>query len=301
MNVKFILIISLFLIFSCKEKFVESQPSFPIEPIGGFRLEDFDPSWSPDGKTIAYVHGDTVLGLTGIYLIDTNGQNNKLLFSSPRAWSPTWDPTGQWIAFTNFKEIFIIKKDGSNLTQLTFHYDNHFPSWSPNGQLIAYDNTDCGTIIVPPPTNRCGIMVMKPDGLEQKLTLHGRFPSFINDSTIMYIGYLREIYISSIYDSITRKITYFNNTNTYSRENLLPKYSKANNQIIFTSQPYATVPQICKIDMDGNNFTQITNTQGYTCDWSPDGKLIVYTDSSPDSGALWIMDKNGNNKKKLKK
>lgn len=50
---------------------------------------------------------------------------------------------------------------------------------------------------------------------------------------------------------------------------------------------------------DGTDLKQLTNTQGYSCDWSPDGSKIVYTDSRAVNGRLWIMNADGSNKDQL--
>lgn len=68
--------------------------------------------------------------------------------------SPAWSPDGQWIAFwrghyylerhwDDRGEIFIMRPDGSQQTQLTFDgdvslYDLRPVSWSPDGQWIAF-------------------------------------------------------------------------------------------------------------------------------------------------------------------
>ncbi len=78
----------LVMIGGCKdEKIVGIDPPCIDCPFD-FRLTDFEPAWSPDGKTIAYVHGDTADGKTGIYLIDTFGMNKKMFYASGRAYSP---------------------------------------------------------------------------------------------------------------------------------------------------------------------------------------------------------------------
>lgn len=78
---------------------------------------------------------------------------------------PAWSPSGEWIAFRGsyatrddtleermtgrgraFRglsrhEIFIIRRDGSDLRQLTGDsYDNYNPDWSPDGRWIAYSS-----------------------------------------------------------------------------------------------------------------------------------------------------------------
>ncbi|MCB0187152.1 MAG: PD40 domain-containing protein, partial [Caldilineaceae bacterium] len=62
----------------------------------------FDPAISPDGQTVAFVREG---GENGIYLIDIDGGNERLIFSGrTRLSSPKWSPDGQWILFTRSDE-----------------------------------------------------------------------------------------------------------------------------------------------------------------------------------------------------
>jgi len=55
-----------------------------------------DPSWSPDGTQVAFVRWTEPWG---IYLINADGSNERLLFSSNVARSPVFSPDGREIAF----------------------------------------------------------------------------------------------------------------------------------------------------------------------------------------------------------
>lgn len=81
-------------------------------------------------------------------------------------------------------------------------------------------------------------------------------------------------------------------------ENVYLKYSSTINKIAF-SQKTTNKFQIWVMNFDGSDLKQLTDTQGYSCDWSPDGKKIVYTDSRAVSGRLWIMNSDGSNKYQL--
>jgi len=70
-------------------------------------------------------------------------------------------------------------------------------------------------------------------------------------------------------------------------------------KILYTSQPQNGLPQIWVMNADGTNQKQLTQTGGYTADWSPDGNKIVYTDSRSVNGRLWIMDADGSGKHQL--
>jgi TolB protein len=101
------------------------------------------PSWSPDGRRIAFVSG---LGrFDTIWTMKANGTGMRRV-TSPRGLDeqPTWSPDGRAIAFVRLlsptnRGIYVIDADGRHSRALT-HRDGDYqhPSWSPNGRLICF-------------------------------------------------------------------------------------------------------------------------------------------------------------------
>jgi len=127
------LIFSTLILFSCNTV----EP--PILP--EYDSIDESPAWSPDGKWIAYHHfnynPEDNLYPTGLYIIDTSGNNRRLVMAGP-AYNPDWSPDGKKIVF-NSGDIFTITPDGDDLTRITDIGSAFFPSWSPDGKKIAFD------------------------------------------------------------------------------------------------------------------------------------------------------------------
>jgi TolB protein len=95
------------------------------------------PSWSPDGKAIAYMaHG-------GIWVMQADGSDkHNISHGTTRDSEPAWSPDGEWIAFTRTAnkppgpetmDIWIMKTDGTEQRQVTFNktdFASYSPSWS---------------------------------------------------------------------------------------------------------------------------------------------------------------------------
>jgi TolB protein len=112
------------------------------------------PSWSPDGKRIAFnsnLSGDHVM-----YIVDVDGSHLVDLASVGEGWQVDWSPDGSSILFTshrdhpdNYTDIYVMRPDGSGVRRLT---DNrgYTPAWSPDGSHIVFSAP--------------GLFVMRADG-----------------------------------------------------------------------------------------------------------------------------------------
>jgi Tol biopolymer transport system component len=116
---------------------------------------DFEacPSYSPDGKRIAYCRGAAApTGVVEIWSMKQNGTHeHAITHVGGRATFPDYSPDGTRIAFmmsvppTAQPDLYVIRADGSGLTRLTDDpaFDG-YPAWSPDGGSLAFVSTRSG-------------------------------------------------------------------------------------------------------------------------------------------------------------
>ena len=87
-------------------------------------------------------------GISGIYVMDDDGSNVKLLTDTHFPLSPSWSPDGKHIVFdrrdephNDHRHLFLMNADGSNIHRLTGPsdaYDDWHASFSPDGGSIIF-------------------------------------------------------------------------------------------------------------------------------------------------------------------
>ena len=176
---------------------------------------DESPSWSPDGRSIAFFskRDDN----EDIYVMDASGDNLRNLTNHIGDNNdPSWSPDGHTIAFASDRDgtsgdIYVMDADGGNVRRLTNHTSQDGdPSWSPDGRSIAFfslRDSDPAIEGINPE-----IYVMDADGDNvRRLTSHNAWdfaPSWSPDSRFVVFysnrGDNRDVYVTEVFGRSNR-------------------------------------------------------------------------------------------------
>jgi TolB protein len=209
--------------------------------------EEFDPSWSPDGASLAFswaggeirqVRGQDTIEALGIGVAGVDGSDSKLITQRDRPTTsedldPTWSPDAKRIAFFRVNitakpvdgtAIFVANADGSDAQRVTpWKLKAADISWSPDGELIVFRSE--------PNEEHIGdLYTVRPDGT-----------------------------------ALTRL------TNAKGKEIYGSSFSPDSQWIVFAMTGVDNLPDLYLMRRDGSDLTPLTKTPDWESapDWSP--------------------------------
>ena len=221
------------------ELFVMGADGSDLKQVTANRLDDEEPTWSPDGRWLAFsrdfypVQGKTDMDVFKVRL-DGKGERNLTRSRGVDDLQPEWSPSGRRIAFASERagrknlDIYTMRPDGTRWRRLTHSPKggHEHPSYSPDGRQIAFNtNRD----------KKFEIYKMRWDG--------------------------------------RREIRLTVTTGNYG--NALPDWSPDGTRIVFNSTRNGDVPDVFTMLPDGTDVVNLTNDPAF--DYTPDWQAVDAT------------------------
>ena len=240
--------------------------------------DDGDPTWSPDGRKIAFVSNRNG-GNIQIWVIDADGKNPIRLTDGVWDQHPAWSPDGKRIAYDVLldpldadkwnRTIYVTDSNGRNSRRLIKEpaYDTH-PSWSPNGKKIMFSShREDGT---------AEIYVVEADGRNRKritFDFTDKFmPTWSPDGKRIAFVHDFKIYVMDSNGANQRKIT-------EKRWNTYPTWSPDSTTVAFESwERHDAEHGIYSINVHSGALTQLSEVHkrgDYEPDWLSTAGLAV--------------------------
>lgn len=235
---------------------------------------DMDPTWSPDGRQIAFISTRGIQ--TNLYVLDVASNTIRQLTGQTLGLreSPAWSPDGQWIAFSEHFYIVVVPS-GGGLPQ----YDGDVGelitdlTWSPNGDWIGFS-----ALIWDDGSWHMGVVKTA----DWSTDLFGLDPLEANECKSLN-------YKEARWSPDGKKIAF---VATLGEQN-----SRSNGEIT-TSDDDVQQDVLCVMNADRRG-TRLVATDAGSPSWSPDGQWLVFEGRGKHEG-LWIVKAEGGELRQIK-
>jgi len=224
------------------------------------------PSWSPDGKKMAYVSFERKSAAIYVQTLATGERTRVAEFPGING-APAWSPDGTKLALTLSKDgspdIYVLNLSTRSLTRLTktFAIDTE-PSWSPDGRSIVFTSDRGGSPQI--------YSVPSQGGQEKRLTFSGDYnarASFSPDgkSIVMVHGNGND-YRIAVMELASRSI----NVLTSGRSDESPSFAPNGSMILYASKKGRT-GFLSAVSLDGKMQQKMAFNSGEVREpaWAP--------------------------------
>ena len=270
------------------------------------------PSWSPDGKEIAYSTAgrdapSTRTTFTSAIWVVHLETGTKRLLTETDAMQPSWSPRGHRIAYwfmppnVGRSDIATIASGGGEAVVVTKDASTNWnPVWSPDGHFLYFASDRSGNmsfwrVAVEEETGR---VLGEPEAVATPAAFN-RHLSFSRDGRrLLYVQTSEQSNIRAVeFNSESEKIVGQPFWVTRGdRRVVRPELSPDGLQFVMRV-PRRSQDDIAVVNRDGTNWRDLTNDKFFDRypRWSPDGRRIAFASDRSGNYEIWSLDLEGTN------
>jgi len=266
------------------------------------------PTFSPDGKRLAYESLDAANGTVGLIVVGIDGANRRVVTSFPAVarasgaiigwFRVAWSPDGRELAYTapesGAQQIFVVGADGSNPHRVGDpSLEGHDATWSPDGTLLAFvgghfDN-DRGIFVMD--ADGTNVRPIRPPGPDQWAL--GFQPPVWSPVGRRLSFSARPLNASQVFVVDIDSGQPLNLSNSEAIEDWGPAWSPDGSRLAWHRGPASDEGRFIVAASDGSGATALLPAVVGPPTWAPDGKSLIGYGLDADTGGrnrLFVID-----------
>lgn len=108
--------------------------------------QDYNPTWSPNGKKIAFACEKDD---PNICVANADGTDHQTITGDAgKEYDPDWSPDGTRLAYSTIDNLYTMNPDGTDVVRISEAaepgVERYDPGWSPTGEKIVYSSNRTG-------------------------------------------------------------------------------------------------------------------------------------------------------------
>ena len=286
----------------------DSGESAPVERLPS--STESGPRWSPDGKYVAFVSGQSDNLNIRVASVDAGDAPRSLTSAEGNEESPRWNADSDQVAYVTdldgHSDVYVTPLEGGSPVRITSEETEEFlGDWSPDGQWLVFarrGNEESRGLWLRNPAGVNLFRLTGEDDLAPVWSPDGDAIAFVRRSSVSGEDSNRDIYLLLPEDDDDwRGPVKAQPLITSPSADHSPDWAPDGDTLVYVSERDGN-PEIYTLETDQDAPPQrLTTNEAEDSQpvWSPDGKRIAFVSDLHGQGEIFVMDADGANQQRL--